>query len=304
MTLSERTIRAPSSTIRLWLAAIRPKTLSMAVVPVLTGTALAWQAQGQVLYGVMLAVLAASMLIQAGTNLYNDAADFQTGNDSPERLGPPRMSAMGLLSCGQVKTASLISFLLAAILGLWLSWIGGWPILLLGSISILSGYAYSTGPRPISHSPLGEVFVIAFFGIAATAGSYYLQAGYISGSAIVTGAALGAFAAAVLLTNNMRDRREDKLSGRKTLAILCGRRQTIRIYILLVFTPYILLGLSAFFFAETGRLWLPFLSLPLAGMLAWRFSRAVGAAYNQLLVQTAQLQLVFAALLSLGLIVL
>ncbi len=303
MSISDRALGAPSSSLRLWLAAIRPKTLSMAVVPVVTGSVLAWSAQGQVNLAIMLAVLAASMFIQAGTNLYNDAADFQNGNDGPERLGPPRMSAMGLLSARQVKTASLISFALAAMLGLWLSWIGGWPILLLGSISILSGYAYSTGPRPISHSPLGEIFVIAFFGIAATAGSYYLQAGDISPSTLLIGAALGAFAAAVLLTNNMRDRHEDKAAGRKTLAILCGRRPTARIYNFLVFAPYALLALNLYIFPATANLWPGFLCLPFSALLALRFARCEGAAYNQVLVQTAQAQLGFALLLCLGVIV-
>ncbi|HHK74446.1 MAG TPA: 1,4-dihydroxy-2-naphthoate octaprenyltransferase [Rhizobiales bacterium] len=302
MSISDRALGAPSSSLRLWLAAIRPKTLSMAVVPVITGSALAWSIQGQINPVILLAVVAASMFIQAGTNLYNDAADFQSGNDSPARLGPPRMSAMGLLSARQVKSASLTAFILAALLGLWLSWIGGWPILLLGSISILSGYAYSAGPRPISYTPFGEVFVIAFFGIAATGGSYYLQAGYLSPSALIIGAALGAFAAAVLLTNNTRDRHEDKLSGRKTLAILCGRRPVTGIYAFLVLAPYLLLALNLYAFPGLANLWPGFLSLPLSILLALRFARAEASAYNQVLVQTAQTQLVFALLVCLGLL--
>ncbi len=304
MSITERSTALPPATLRAWLAAIRPKTLSMAIVPVFAGSALAWQTSGHIDTAIMLAALMASLCIQAATNLYNDAADFQSGNDGPDRKGPPRMSATGLLSPAQVKNAALYTFALAALPGIWLTWIGGWPILLLGVFSILSGYAYSGGPRPVSHMPLGEVFVIAFFGIAATGGSYYLQTANLSLPVIIYAMALGAFAAAVLFTNNTRDRKGDKRAGRTTLAILCGPRPAKYIYTLLVTAPYILLPVAAVFSPSLPAIWLPFASLPLAIFLIRSFAAAGDDGYNLVLVNTARLQLVFAVLLCANIILL
>ena len=140
-----------------WLTAARPRTLSLSITPVVVGTALAWAAAGQIRWPAVLAALVASMAIQLGTNLHNDAADSERGGDGPDRVGPPRATASGLLSARAVKRGACACFGLSALLGLYLIAVGGWPILLLGAASIAAGWAYTGGPWPIAYTPLGEV---------------------------------------------------------------------------------------------------------------------------------------------------
>ena len=157
-----------------WLMAARPRTLSLSVTPVLVGTAMAWAADGEVPWLAVLAALIASAFIQLGTNLHNDAADFERGSDGPDRIGPPRVTATGLLSATTVNRGAFVCFGIAALLGLYLTYVGGWPILLIGILSIAAGWGYTGGPYPIAYTPFGEVFVVAFFGVTAVAGTFFL----------------------------------------------------------------------------------------------------------------------------------
>ena len=187
-----------------WLMAARPRTLSLSVTPVLVGTAMAWAADGEVPWLAVLAALIASAFIQLGTNLHNDAADFERGSDGPDRIGPPRVTATGLLSATTVNRGAFVCFGIAALLGLYLTYVGGWPILLIGILSIAAGWGYTGGPYPIAYTPFGEVFVVAFFGVTAVAGTFFLCRGHISASALTSGLAIGSLTGAVLLVNNYR----------------------------------------------------------------------------------------------------
>ncbi|MCP4185863.1 MAG: 1,4-dihydroxy-2-naphthoate octaprenyltransferase [Hyphomicrobiales bacterium] len=290
--------------IRLWLIGIRPRTLTIALSPIITGTGLAYHNNRAIDWLVFGTTLFCALAIQAGTNLYNDAADGLRGGDTSLRVGPPRLTALGLADSGSVKRAAMISFILAALVGVFLVFVGGWPILLIGLVSILCGYGYSTGPFPISHTPFGELFVVAFFGVVTVSGTYYLQTGVISADAIVTGVAVGLFAAAVLMVNNCRDIREDRNTGRNTLAIVAGRRVSTLIYSLLLLLPFIIVAAKEMSTAGNGN-WLPLLTLPFALFLVWCFRKTLqGHDYNMLLVQTAKLQLAFSMLFALGLIAL
>jgi 1,4-dihydroxy-2-naphthoate octaprenyltransferase len=281
-----------------WWLAIRPKTLSMALVPVLVGAVLAWRDSGQVAWAVSLLAALAALLIQAGTNLHNDAADFERGADTPERVGPPRAVAQGWLAARAVKHAAYAAFACAFVLGIALVWVGGWPILVLGLASLGAGLAYTGGPRPIAYTGMGELFVFLFFGLAAVAGTYYLGTGALSGAALAAGAALGCIAAAVLTANNYRDLDNDRRAGKITLAVRIGRRATRIEYAALLLAPYALLPLVA----HGAAAWLPLLSLPWALWLIVRFARTPpGPAFNALLAHTAQLQSAFGVLLALGL---
>src|SRR5664280_2736099 len=153
-----------------WIMAARPPTLRLSDPTVAVGAALAWAVAGRVHGPAVLAALVGSMCIQLGTNLHNDAVDSERGGDGPDRIGPPRVTASGLLSAGNVKRGAAACFGLAALMGLYLIFVGGWPILLLGVLSILSGWAYTGGPLPIAYTPLGELFVVAFFGVGAVCG--------------------------------------------------------------------------------------------------------------------------------------
>ncbi len=279
-----------------WLAAIRPKTLGLSVSPVLLGTVLAWSEQGVLHWLPALAALLAAMAIQIGTNLHNDAADHLKGTDTPDRLGPPRASALGLLDAGRVKRAAFLAFGVAFVLGIYLVYWGGWPILLLGLASLVAGAAYSGGPWPISESPLGEVFVWLFFGLGAVGGSYWLQTGQLSWSLLPPATALGAFAAAVLVVNNYRDMYTDARAGRKTLAVLLPPVASRLAYALLMLGPFLLPGIL---WQDVLRWWL-LPALLLALYLVWlMYHIPHGRQLNALLGRTARFQLLFTLFFSL-----
>ena len=287
---------------RLWWLAARPKTLTIAISPVILGTTLAWLNAGHIDLLLFTLTLAAAVLIQAGTNLHNDAADEKA--DCTDRLGPPRVSAQGLLPAEHVRRAAYACFVTAMLIGVWLVWRGGWPIFVIGLASIAAGIAYSAGPRPISHTPLGELFVIIFFGLAGVIGTYWLQAQAIDMQAVLGGLIVGLPAAAVLLVNNTRDVLQDAAAGRLTLAMWLGRQRAVYVYAALVLLPYVLLALpEPGFITQHGRFpWLPFLTLPYAAWLVYAFARMPLTQFNLLLVNTAKLQFAIAALTCLALV--
>ena len=280
-----------------WWLAIRPKTLSVCAVPVVFGTALAYFEQGHLLWWPALAALLAAILIQIGTNLYNDVGDFERGADTAERLGPPRATAQAWLSARAVRRGARAAFALALLMGAALVAWGGWPILLIGIASLISGWAYTGGRWPIAYSPLGELFVLMFFGVVAVGGTYYLQTFSVSKAALIAGVMLGSFAAAVITVNNTRDIQTDAVVQKRTLAVRLGRSAMNTVYALELLLPFVLLP---WFAVQTNLAWrmaLPVIAGVLAVTLYRRFCAAQGAAFNALLAATAQLQWVFAVLL-------
>ncbi|MES9884212.1 MAG: 1,4-dihydroxy-2-naphthoate polyprenyltransferase [Sedimenticola sp.] len=285
---------------RYWLLAIRPKTLSLSIAPVLTGTSLAWAEHHLLTWQPALAALSAALLIQIATNLHNDAVDFERGADTADRLGPERATAQGWLSAKEVKYAAYGCFGLVFLIGIYLAAVGGWPIIVIGLLSLLAGYSYTGGPRPIAYSSSGELFVFLFFGLAAVTGSYYIQTLSLSLNAFLSACAIGSLATAVLLVNNYRDLDTDIQANKLTLVSHLGRCGSQRLYMLLLIAPFALpftlLHLS------NGTL-LALATLPLALWLLRRFnSEQPGPGFNLLLAATAQLQLLFALLLSAGLV--
>lgn len=287
-----------------WLAATRPKTLSLSLTPVIVGTALAYADMGYIAWLPAVGALLAGAFIQIGTNLHNDVADFEGGTDTGDRLGPVRVTAQGLIEPGRVRSASMSSFVLAFFLGIYLVAVGGWPILVLGLVSLAAGLAYSAGPLPISSTPLGELFVFVFFGLAAVGGSYYLQTLNLGSNGLLAGSALGLLAAAVLVVNNYRDRETDASSGRRTLAVLVSPALSRVEYTLLILIPFGLLPFIGF----SGTAWngdmLPWLTLPWALYLIYRiYHLPISKQLNSLLAQTAQLQVGFGGLMVLAALV-
>lgn len=288
----------PPSLMRRWLLAARPKTLPLSLSPVIAGLALALAEQGGLTLGIAAVTLLAAAAIQIGTNLYNDAADFERGTDTLARLGPPRATAQGWFKAQEVKRAAHLMFALAFVLGLILLARGGLPILLLGLASLAAGYAYTAGPRPIAYGPFGELYAWAFFGVAAVAGTYYLQTLRISASAWVAGAALGALAAAVLLVNNYRDLETDLAAGRRTLCALLGRARARPLYATLVLLPIPLLMALPSLKAP----WILAAALLPAVLLIRRlWQLEISPALNGQLALTAQYQAFLVLLLILGL---
>ena len=170
-----------------WLLALRPKTLSAAVVPVLIGSALA----SHIDWLIFAFALSGALFIQIGTNFVNDALDYKKGADTSERLGPIRVTQAGLLNADVVLRAAFVCFALAASCGVPLIIRGGWPIAIVGVASIIAAYAYTGGPYPLAYNGLGELFVMIFFGFVAVGGSYYVQMRSIDAAVVVAGFAAG-----------------------------------------------------------------------------------------------------------------
>jgi 1,4-dihydroxy-2-naphthoate octaprenyltransferase len=282
--------------------AIRPPTLTAAVVPVIVGTAIAL-ASGAAQPGPATAALFAAVLIQIGTNLANDVDDFQRGADAAGRLGPTRVIQAGLLSPAQVRTAAWIAFGVAALIGVYLCAVGGWPIALVGVAAIGSGLAYTGGPWPLGYHGLGDLFVFVFFGVVAVVGTFYVQAHATSALALTASIPVGALCTAILVVNNVRDCDSDRAAGKRTLAVRVGQRagraEFVALVALAYFTP------AGMWLARQASFWvlLPWLTLPWAISL----SRCVatcrdGATFNTALRSTARLHAAFGLLFAAGLL--
>lgn len=297
-----------------WIGAARLRTLPAAVVPVAVGTAVA-HAAGGVAWGPAAAALAGSLAIQIATNFANDVFDAERGADGPDRIGPVRAVAAGLISPGAMKRAMAAAFAVATAVGAYLVWVGGWPILALGLASMASGVAYTGGPFPLAYHGLGDVFVMGFFGFAAVCGTAYVQLGEVPALAVWTAVPVGALATAILVVNNLRDRATDVRAGKRTLAVRLGRRGALVEYAALLAAAYavpvaLALGAgapAAVAAASEGcgcRLWLllPLATAPLAiGRLRRLAGAADGPSFNRCLAETAQLLLLYGALLTAGL---
>src|SRR5258708_33360674 len=174
-----------------WLLAARPKTLAASVTPVLVGTALAFQDLAAMHWSPFIFALLGAVFIQIGTNYVNDALDFKKGADTNTRLGPVRVTQAGLLSADAVLRGAYVCFVLAALCGIPLVLHSGWPLLAIGLASIAAAYAYTGGPYPLAYHGLGELFVLAFFGLIAVGGTYYIQRGTPAWPGPALGAAAG-----------------------------------------------------------------------------------------------------------------
>lgn len=219
-----------ASSLKLWLSGARPQTLVLSLTPIAIGAAYAQAIHHRLALVPLAAAILAAVAIQIATNLANDCADGARGADGAERLGPTRLVGAGLMSAGRVRTGAIVASAIAALCGIVVVAYGGWPIVAIGVASLVCAWAYSWGPAPIAASPLGEAFVVLFFGVAAVAGTVWIAAGAIDATAILLGLAIGLPAAAVLTVNNHRDRVQDAKNGRRTLAILLGARGTVILY--------------------------------------------------------------------------
>ncbi len=292
-----------TSTVSVWVKAARLRTLPAAVAPVAVGTALAAR-EDEFNALVLAAALLGALFIQIGTNLSNDYSDARRGADTDDRLGPVRVTAGGLVPPRQVLIATWISFAIAVLAGSYLVAVAGWELLAVGAASILAGVLYTGGPRPYGYEGLGEIFVFLFFGVVAVMGSYFIQTEQLSWAAFELSVPVGMVAAAILVVNNIRDIDTDRRAGKRTSAVRLGRARTRWLY-------YLLLDFAIFGIPEA---WLLF-GLPVGinlALLAIPFSippakavkeRTDGASLNKALADTARLQMIFCALLAIGLLI-
>ena len=300
---------------RAWVLAARPQTLPAAAAPVVVGAGLAWHTDVFALLPTLAAFVGAA-LIQIGTNFANDYYDAIQGADTDAREGFTRVTQSGLIAPQSVKRAMYLTFAAAIVVGSYLVYVGGLPILLVGLLSVASGIAYTGGPYPLGYHGLGDLFVFVFFGVIAVMGTYYVQATAvladplsigippqtITWTAFLASLPVAALSTNILVVNNIRDREEDVTTGKRTLAVRFGYR----------FSRLQFAGLAGVAYVIPGWLWLaegfgptvllPLLTLPIAVVLTRTVrTETSGAALNPALETTGKLLAAYSALFGLGL---
>jgi 1,4-dihydroxy-2-naphthoate polyprenyltransferase len=284
-----------------WILAARPKTLIAAVAPVAVGTALAWQHTGRIIWIWSILALTGALLIQIATNLVNDAIDFEKGTDDHTRVGPARVTASGLIEGRRVMIGAWVCFAAAAAAGIPLLIRGGWPLLAIGIASIAAGYIYTGGPWPLAYNGMGEIFVIAFFGMVAVGGTYYLQTLTWGADAALGGLAVGMLSTVLLAVNNLRDMEGDARTSKRTLAVRFGRKFAIGEIAFFALAP---LALGAWWAArgELAAALAPLALLPLVISIIRSARTERGSSLNATLGKSAALQAGYGLLFSLGLV--
>ena len=285
-----------------WLLAVRPKTLPAAVSPVLVGSACAWTI-GELRGVIALAALVGALLLQIASNLANDVLDFEKGLDTHERLGPTRVTHAGMLTPTQVRAGLGVVIALALLVGVYLTYVAGFVVVVIGLASIAAAIAYTGGPFPLGYHGLGEVAVMIFFGFVAVCGTVYVQALEVPALAWWCAIPVGALTTAILVVNNLRDIETDARGGKRTVAVRIGRRGTIAEYRLLLLAAFVVP--VALVLARDLHAWalLPLLTLPFAFALARRIAHDKGRELNRTLASTAKLLFLHSLLFSIGITV-
>ena len=276
-----------------WILGARPRTLPAAIAPVVVATALAgsdWNWFRAVL------ALKVGVWLQIGVNYANDYSDGVKGSDD-NRIGPTRLVASGLATAAQVKRAAFISFGFASIAGLWLSLLSSPWLILVGIAAIAAAWGYTGGKNPYGYSGWGEVSVFVFFGLIATIGTYYTQTGEVTALSILCAIPMGSLSCAILAVNNIRDRAQDELVGKRTLAVRVGDSKARKGFVALLAIAH----LSALATLIPQAL-LTLLVLPLTLSISRSvISAATSSALIPLLGKTGKLQMFFGALFAIAL---
>lgn len=270
------------------------------MVPIIAAAGLARGMGFVIQWWIVVFALIASFCIQIGTNLVNDAMDFKKGADTEKRVGPARVTQKGIFSFKQVMTMATVFFVLAAAFGIPLVIHGGLPILIIGLVSILMGYAYTSGPMPLAYHGLGDLFVIIFFGLVAVGGLFYLLTGTYNLPALIVGLQIGFLSTVLIAINNLRDIHTDVLVNKKTLAVRLGITGA-RLWIgFLIFAPF----LGGYYWLSIQKWWvyvMPLLSFPLGLWIARKIFRTEpGADYNRYLALSSLYSLIYSILLAVG----
>ena len=287
---------------RIWWLASRPRTLPAAAAPVIAGSALAYYANSFQI-GPALAALVGALFIQIGTNFANDVFDFKKGADTAERIGPTRATSAGWVTPTQMLLATVVAFGFATVCGLYLTWVGGWPIVVIGLASIAAGLAYTGGPFPLGYNGLGDVFVFIFFGLVAVGGTYYVQAGPPTPLVWWVAVGLGLLCVNIIVVNNLRDVETDRKAGKRTLAVRLGPTAARWQYAACQVGAFA--AATGAWLTQAGPAWLlvTLAAVPLAVRWARVVWRENGRALNPALAASGQIELIYALLASAGLIV-
>ena len=287
--------------IRAWILAARPATLTAAFAPVAVGTACAWRV-GALHWNAALAALLGAFLIQIATNFANDMFDFRKGADTEDRLGPTRAAQAGLLSEVQLHRGIMVTFAFALGTGIYLTSIAGPAVIIIGLTSMAAGLAYTGGPFPLAYNGLGDVFVMAFFGFVAVCGTAFVQAQYVPEIAWLASVPIGALATGILVVNNVRDYRGDRRAGKTTLVVRFGRDAGVREYALLLFVSYATPVLMFLLGWTSAWVCLPLLTILWGIRLYFSVVNDRGVALNETLAGTAKLLSLFGLLFAIGIV--
>jgi 1,4-dihydroxy-2-naphthoate octaprenyltransferase len=283
-----------------YLLAIRPKTLTASIGPVLLGLFFARFERGSLNIFIAILTMLCALLMQMGTNLVNDYFDFKRGIDGGNRLGPVRATQAGLIKPELVKFAYQLIFTISFILGLYLMWHGGVPIILIGLTSLLAAYAYTGGPFPLSHYGLGEILALIFFGPIAVWGTYFLQTKSPNLTPLILGLGPGLISATIMGVNNLRDNKSDKETGKFTLAVFLGEDK-MKLLLMLFITSSAALPIFYMLNMKKVSLILP----SLAVLLFWSnwkriYLGPIDTGLNQALAKTGQYMFLYGLLFGLG----
>ncbi len=286
--------------LRAWFTALRPRTLTAALVPVAVGTGLARATHGVTDWVVVACALGGAGCIQIATNLFNDAIDFGKGSDTEERVGPTRVTQAGMIKPGTVMLGGVIFLILATLCGIPLIVKGGWLVAGVGAASLLCAYAYTGGPVPLAYRGLGDLFVMIFFGLVAVSVTHLLHVGEFTPISLVAGVQVGSWAVTLLAVNNLRDVETDTKANKRTLPVRLGvgfGRAEVAVSALLPFA----LGPIWWWQGHPYAALLPLAALPLTGLvIRGVVADAPGARYNRHLGRAAGAQLVGGLLLTVG----
>jgi 1,4-dihydroxy-2-naphthoate octaprenyltransferase len=273
-----------------WLLAARIKTLPVSLCPVVLGLILAWEHPR--FNGLVSVVLIACVLfIQISTNFANDYYDFLKGADTTHRVGPNRMTQMGLIKPITMRNASFITAGLALACGVFLVTVGGWPIFVVGLFALIFVFLYTAGPFALAYIGGAEMIVFLFFGPVSVVGTFYLQTGVFNRDLFLIGIALGLISSALLVVNNTRDIDADRAANKKTFAVRFGRLFSTLEFIICIYAPVIILDYLTQ--DSTEQMVLVLLLVIIAMVLTRRFNRAQGKEFNRLLLGTSGYLILF-----------
>lgn len=289
----------PPSRFHLWIQAARPKTLWAAFIPVLMGTAMA-SADQKFHLASSLAAFFVAFSLQIGTNFSNDYYDFLNGADTEERIGPTRLTQAGLIKPEAMRLAFILSFLISFLLGIYLSFRAGWIILGLGILSILSGFFYTAGSKPLGYLGLGDIFVLVFFGPVAVCGTYFVQALEFRPETFFVGLIPGFLSMAILVVNNLRDYETDRKAGKRTLVVRFGKTFGKFEYLTSLLMALVIPVILCFQLEGHYLSLLSFLSFIIAFSCLHAVFFKEGAALNPILGRTGKLLFFYGFLFSIG----
>jgi 1,4-dihydroxy-2-naphthoate polyprenyltransferase len=288
---------------RVWWELTRPHTLTAGFVPVLIGTALAMQTY-DINILLFLAMLVASLLIQAATNMFNEYYDFKRGLDNEESVGIGGAIVREGISPRTVMAIALSLYSVATLIGVYICMESSWWLALIGAICMVVGYLYTGGPVPIAYTPFGELMAGFFMGFSIILISFFIQTGTITNTAILVSIPSLILVGLILLSNNIRDLDGDRENGRKTLAILVGRKKAIYILGIMFSVSYLWIVGLIITGAISPWILLVFLSIPKAIKATKGFiGKTVPIQMMPAMVATAQTNTIFGFLLSVGLFI-